>query len=108
MDAAVPTDATLNWGAHVVLLAPALYLARGSPDLLGAMLAGVLGYAVYRLLTRACADTDPELFDLLVLVPLLLLGRKAPQLVSLVAALVALYFTAKMAMAYANARRCRR
>lgn len=100
------TDATLAWGAHVTVVAPALYLARDSPELLAALLMGVLGYAVYRLVDRACADADAELFDLLVLVPLLLLGRKSPQLVSLVAALTALYFLAKMTMAHVNARRC--
>lgn len=101
-------DTTLHWGVHVTVVAPALYLARDSPQMLAALLAALLGYGVYRLVDRACADVDAELFDLLVLVPLLFLGRKSPQLVAIVAALTALYFLGKMAMAYVNAHRCRR
>lgn len=103
---------TLEWGAHVVALAPALYLARNTPDMLAALLVVLLGYNLYRvfggLYHGTCADADTDLFDALILVPLLFLGRKSPQLVSLVAALTALYFLGKMAMRYATTQRCPR
>ncbi len=93
---------TFVWGTHVVAVAPALYLARNSPEVLSALLAGVLGYHLYRLFNNlyrgTCLDADADLLHILVIVPLLFLGRKSPQLVSLVAALTALYFLSKMAV----------
>jgi hypothetical protein len=96
------------WGGHVLVAAPVLYIARDSPGLLTGLLAGTLGYHLYRLLfVHACLDPYAELslFHVLFVVPLLFLARKAPQLVALVAALMALYFAGKVALHARCARR---
>lgn len=90
------------WAAHIMVLAPLLFLGRNTPLALGVLLAIGTAYHVHRVQEHGCKNTYAELnlFHLVFAFPLLayLAHERNGRALAIVTALMVAYFTSKFVL----------